>query len=427
MTISKSLWIISFLFITCAALPAQWDSIKDFPLSTFPLPNQIVVGPDKALWFTTEGSEIGRMTKAGDVTAYPYSATSGGGGIVVGPDGALWFTLANEIGRITTAGEVATYPVPTPNSEPYFIAAGADGALWFTEYGVNQIGRITTAGVVTEYPLPAGNSNPTAIVAGPDGALWYIYSYQYAIGRITTSGSVTIYTVPFSTGGPVSIAVGPDGALWFPTDLTLGLIGRITTAGVLSQFSAPHMSPNSITAGPDGALWVTDYGSRIGRMTTSGVFTEYPAAVDGIPNGIVAGPDGDLWFTEQFTNQQTGNISRALACGLGLNPSYAAGTLTMNFDVGVMQRATWSAWLVTSSGETELWSKKIPAIHPPHPFSFQRKVSAQGNVGLLSALSTDSGSFLCTDFQIVSTGGAGPTAADLRREVIASGLVPALP
>ena len=37
--------------------------------------------------------------------------------------------------------------------------------------------------------------------------------------------------------------------------------------------------------------------SKIGRVTTSGAFTEYP-----IPNraaGITTGPDGALWFTEQ--------------------------------------------------------------------------------------------------------------------------------
>ncbi|MGC9947972.1 MAG: hypothetical protein ABSF64_16520 [Bryobacteraceae bacterium] len=397
-------------------------------MTTVPTPNQITEGPDKALWFTTEGSAIGRMTASGVVTEYTYSATSGGGGITAGPDGALWFTIGSgEIGRITTAGAITTYSVPTANSQPGFIAAGSDGALWFTETGVNQIGRITTAGVVTEYPLPATNSNPTAITAGPDGALWFIYNYQPTIGTITTSGTVTEYALPFTIGFPVSITAGPDGALWFPTDVTYGLVGRITTTGTVSQYSAPHLLGSSITSGPDGALWIAGYTGYVGRMTTTGVFTQYPVAAAGIPAGITAGPAGAVWFTEQFTSQGSGNISRALACGLGLSVSYETGTLTMNFDVSVMTKATWSAWLVNGNGETALWSQPIHATHPPVPFSFTRSVPAQGNVGVLSSLSASGGSFMCTDFQIVNTGGPGASEDDLRREALRSGLVPDLP
>ena len=34
--------------------------------------------------------------------------------------------------------------------------------------------------------------------------------------------------------------------------------------------------PNGIAAGPDDALWfVEEFGNKIGRITTAGVFTEY--------------------------------------------------------------------------------------------------------------------------------------------------------
>ena len=428
MTIAKSLLIASLLSATCAVLQAQFDSMTAFPLTGISYPGQITEGPDKALWFGTGGSAIGRMTAAGVVTEYEYAATSASGGITVGPDGALWFTIGSgEIGRITTAGAITTYNVPTANSQPGFIAAGSDGALWFTETGANQIGRITTAGLVTEYPLPDTNNSPTVIAAGPDGALWFIYDYQAAIGRITTSGAVTEYTLPFTIGFPVSITAGPDGALWFPTDLDVGVVGRITTAGAISQYSAPHLSANAITSGPDGALWLTEYTGYVGRMTTSGVFTQYPVPATGVPWGIAMGPDASLWLTDWAASQGSGSILRALACGLGLNVSYASGTLTMNFDLSIMLKATWSAWLVNGIGETALWSEPIDATHPPRPFTFTRSVSPEGNVGVLSALSGSGGSFLCTDFQIVNTGGPGPSEDELRREVLGSGLVPALP
>lgn len=54
-------------------------------------------------------------------------------------------------------------------------------------------------------------------------------------------------------------------------------------------------------------------------------------------------------------------------------------------------------------------------------------VNGSARVGVLSALSTSVGSFLCTDFQVVNTGGPGPSEDELSSEVLRSGLVPALP
>lgn len=38
--------------------------------------------------------------------------------------------------------------------------------------------------------------------------------------------------------------------------------------------------------------------SKIGRITTTGVITEYPLSLAYEPNGITVGPDGAVWFTE---------------------------------------------------------------------------------------------------------------------------------
>jgi virginiamycin B lyase len=56
--------------------------------------------------------------------------------------------------------------------------------------------------------------------------------------------------------------------------------------------------------GPDGNLWfVEDGASQVTKVTTSGVFTDYPTATPNSgPAGITAGPDGNLWITENFAN-----------------------------------------------------------------------------------------------------------------------------
>jgi hypothetical protein len=50
--------------------------------------------------------------------------------------------------------------------------------------------------------------------------------------------------------------------------------------------------PSGITVGPDGALFFTENaGNKIGRITTAGVITEFPIPTENSqPNGITTGP-----------------------------------------------------------------------------------------------------------------------------------------
>src|SRR5437868_6578127 len=76
-------------------------------------------------------------------------------------------------------------------------------------------------------------------------------------------------------------------------------IGEKAPAGPFTEFDVPTMnsSPWGITVGPDGALWFTELvGGNIGRITVAGVITEYPITTpsttpNSSPFGIVTGPD----------------------------------------------------------------------------------------------------------------------------------------
>src|SRR5207249_2283249 len=97
------------------------------------------------------------------------------------------------------------------------------------------------------------------------------------------------------------ITAGPDGNLWF-TESAGNQIGRITTAGVVSEFAVPTANSSlvGITVGPDGNLWFSErLGNQIGRITTAGAITEFPVpTANSFPTIITVGPDGNLWFTE---------------------------------------------------------------------------------------------------------------------------------
>ena len=315
------------------------------PLVGVVQPQGITTGPDGNLWFTESAAgAIGRMTAAGSLTQFalpdvPPTASSPAGttstpahpeAITTGPDGALWFTTENSlIGRISTDGSITEFKASGLTAGASTITLGPDGALWFT--GVSgDVGRITMAGVVTEFALPSvpppadspsGTAStpatPIGITLGPDSALWFA-GVPGEMGRITTAGVVTEFTVPdipvpgasSSTPAtvvtPYAITTGPDGALWFTG--ASNEIGRITTAGVVTEFKAvaagPPLfgappTPQAIMVGPDGALWFAGVPGNIGRITTTGVFTEFavPGTFDHA-GGLTLGPDGNLWFTE---------------------------------------------------------------------------------------------------------------------------------
>ncbi len=173
-------------------------------------------------------------------------------------------------------------------------------------------GKAAAVTTIQEFPIPgaATDTLPRDITVGADGALWFTQvASPGGIGRITTAGQVTNqFPVPGASDQPTGIARGPDNNIWF-TELIAspsGQIGRITPAGAITEFTVPGTSaqfPDGITAGPDGALWFTqNLGNQIGRITTAGTVTnEFPIpTASSFPSEITLGPDNNLWFTENL-------------------------------------------------------------------------------------------------------------------------------
>ena len=205
------------------------------------------------------------------------------GSIALGPDGAMWFTQDGpRIGRIDASGVATELPIPFI---AYAIALGSDGNLWMTTSG--GIGRMTPAGAFTLFPV----AGAFRITSGPDGNLWFTKDPDPHIGRITTSGVITEFSLP-TNSLPRHITGGPDGNVWFtkPDDK----IGRITTSGVVTEFATPtsHSWPFEIAAGPDGNVWFTESYPGLGRVTPTGAITEFPVSD---VYALTTGADGNLW------------------------------------------------------------------------------------------------------------------------------------
>jgi streptogramin lyase len=350
-----------FLMVMLMALSpgyAQAVSITEYfvppPSNGFPGPSPagIANGPDGNLWFACGTANcVGNIAQSGSLSElFLFSEPPGLGVISQGPwiaagaDGNMWFATANnEIGKTTPAGVMTLFQIPTAFSGPAGGTRGPDGNVWFAENLAQKIGRITPAGDIVEFAIPplSGSSNapcdlplcqtfagPTDIVAGPDGNLWFTETIfqdcgvdsctiSGGIGRITPAGVVLDqFVVPTPYSSPTRIALGPDGNLWFteshvsnlaPFARSGGSIGRITPAGVVTEFTIP--TPDSrlfgISGGPDGNVWFAESGAnQIGRISPSGLIAEFavPTAASE-PTDIVTGPDGNLWFTETGVNQ----------------------------------------------------------------------------------------------------------------------------
>jgi virginiamycin B lyase len=265
----------------------------------------------------------GRITAA--IVEFPIpNAGAQPEGITLGPDGAFWYAGfgANFIGRVDTNGVFSGYGIPPSNSRPFGIASAGDGSnLWFTEASYNAVGRINTNGTIQQFALPF-NVVGTGMTLGPDGRIWLLdFGAENFIPGMKTNGGVVALTLSNAVishvdyynsnitlnSRPVSITTGPDGNLYF-TEQLAGKIGRITTAGVITEatINPTNTQPIDITTGPDGALWFTQGATNaLGRIDTNLNITQFllptnntGGAVLDEPNGITLGKDGNLYYTD---------------------------------------------------------------------------------------------------------------------------------
>jgi streptogramin lyase len=70
---------------------------------------------------------------------------------------------------------------------------------------VSASDRAAHAQLFNQFPIATPNSVPQGIPLGPDGALWFTEALGNKIGRITTAGVITEYTIPVASSSPQGI------------------------------------------------------------------------------------------------------------------------------------------------------------------------------------------------------------------------------
>ena len=246
-------------------------AIKEYALGFDHAPNNIVMGADGKLYIS-DGSfpDIIIVTQSGHV--HYLDLPPGGGrawGISRGVDGNVWYMDGSRIGRITPAGQITVYTTPAQEEFPTgAVVQTPDGMVWFADEFNQMIGKLDpTTGNVVEYPINApAFCLPGSIAYSHEGDLWFTCEVREMIGHMATSGVVLGYvnTHVFAQW-PNSIVDGPDGGIWevgrWEADLA-----HISPTGHLVKHLAPpgfKGSGVSIAAGADGNMWYTDSRSNV--------------------------------------------------------------------------------------------------------------------------------------------------------------------
>jgi virginiamycin B lyase len=171
--------------------------------------------------------------------------------------------------------QVSTFSTPAVALTSQALTKGSDGNLWFTEPGVGKIGVMTPSGGVIEQALPSGQQANQGITAAPDGNVWFTETNK--VVRVTPGGAMTSFNVS-PTSQLTGITAGADGNIWFmdTNNSTGSKIGRITPSGVVTEFPIPQAQ----------------------NMQSQGLVNFY--------QNITAGPNGNIWYTAERVNTTTG-------------------------------------------------------------------------------------------------------------------------
>ena len=118
-------------------------------------------------------------------------------------------------------------------------------------------------------------------------------------------------------------------------------------------------------------------------------------------------------MTESGNDQQIPTYNLSLNCLSGtcaerpptciVNPSYAGGTLTLDFTIGSPDPAEWHVAILAAGQVFTLWRVPLPAVDPAVSFPIPIPgFPSIGTIGVLSTLTVGS-DLVCTDLRTVGT------------------------
>ena len=353
-------------------------AITDFALPSITYPdrttwpvtaNDLTLGPDGNLWFSSDAVAVGRITPSGNVTYFlPKNASSFGGiepeGITAGPDGNIWFTdnAGTKLGYLALGGGAGnpppppSTPTPTPSTRPplpeFLLASNA-------AYGLDEDTLVAPSGMTvlvrSDYINLSWRSDGFEAVAFQDGAGNILIANEGTVPGITTAyqrnglyadTAIGKDETPQALRDAISFAerVQQDyGKPLYVTGHSLGGIEAQAQARALqarcaggATFGASGLPGNTVSGGPEALINYVDYGDPVGNYAsdtiallhdhTVGVMYHYgqvemtgdTANASNLLNAVAA-REAQLSFPYYFYNDRGPIASDEGALTIGLN------------------------------------------------------------------------------------------------------------
>jgi len=336
--------------------------------ASFTDPTGIAYDTRNGSLYVADSDRIRRITTTGIVTTIATNIGSGFsqqwyGLTFDGFDGNLYLVdpIKYIVQRITTSGTVTTIAgqcfVSTNGcaelqreghgtsalfAQPYGITANpVNGALYIADRDNNSIRKIDTSlntttlagnGLAQDVDgagLNAELDRPEAITFVPGSSLLYVLESNQAfvttaaLRSVTTTGTappppntkITLYDTVTPNSLPTSIdwhASTPAASYLWYTERT-SRVARMTTSGISSEFTVPTGDTGydlfDVALGADGTPWMDleTGANKLWHRTSTGAYASY---VDGgtafqqRPETLAYGPDGNVWFATINGQQQ---------------------------------------------------------------------------------------------------------------------------
>jgi len=236
------------------------------------------------------------------------------GNMFIDKNDTVWFVmqLGNSIVRFDPVKEEFTeYMIPTPNAQPYDIAADESGRVWYIEKNGGKFGYLDfNLKKMFEIDVAKG-AQFMGITLDSKGNVWIGEVMSNYLARYNPdTKNFKVFTITEPNSQPGVMRFDKNGVLWVCNLHAQQLGVLMTEEGGKSVYSVVDLPgynaiPQGLAIGDDGKIWVVD--SMMGEVSYFdpmslrwNIFTiPTPNAQ---PMNVAIDSKGDVWFTESDRN-----------------------------------------------------------------------------------------------------------------------------
>lgn len=212
---------------------------------------------------------------------------------------------------------------------------------------------------LTVYPVPTSAAGLDEIVTAPNGDMWFVEEKANKVGRITPAGVISEFALPATTTGVTEgaydLTVAPDGTIWVVFDFGRKIVQLDLGTGVGTVYSlGPYPYGEEVEIGPDGVPWVSmsfDVDGLVRVLPTGTVWHPNAPPCDG---ELARAGNGGMWCSSSDTrlilanSDASGGVTYPLPNNATTLRSLAAGP------TGAMWFSRYSSTLYTSPARGDI-------------------------------------------------------------------------